>query len=151
MKNIFSRERKYIILVFFLPSLLLLAVSAVYAYLIGGAEESGEKLFECAFQSIFPFYCPGCGGSRSLYYLMRLDLLKSFIYFPALPLSALILIDVDIRSLISFIKNDLTAVRKFKLNVLLIIPIVIMLNFVIRNALLFFGIDYIGDILVRGV
>jgi hypothetical protein len=147
MKKLFSRERKYIILVFFLPSLLLLTVSAVYAFLVGSAEESGEKLFECAFQSIFPFYCPGCGGSRSLYYLMRLDLVKSFIFYPALPLSALILLDVDIRALVSFIKNDLSAVKKFKLNVLLLIPIVIMLNFIIRNFLLFFGIDYIGDII----
>ncbi len=147
MKKFFSRDKKYILLVFFLPSLLLLLVSAVYAYLIGGAEEEGEKLFECAFQSIFPFYCPGCGGSRSLYYLMRLEVVKSFIYYPALPVSALILIDVDIRALVSFIKDDLSALKKFKLNILLLIPILIMLNFLIRNALLFFGIDYIGDII----
>lgn len=144
-RKFFSENRIRLLLTFGTCGVLLLAISVVYALLVGGAEESGEKLFECAFQEVFPLYCPGCGGSRSLYYLMRLDIVKSFIYYPALPVAALILIDLYIRAIISFVKDDPLYIKKFRLNILLIIPIIILLNFAIRNILLHLGIDYIGD------
>lgn len=141
-----SHNRKFIILAFFIPSFILLSVSCVYAYLVGSAMGEGRELIDCVFQRNFLLYCPGCGGSRSLYYFMRLDIIKAFIYYPALPYSAVVLLVADIKALMSFIKDDLSYIRNFKNIYLILIPIIILLNFLVRNVLLFLGIDYIGDI-----
>ena len=144
-KKFFTENRIRLLFTFGIPSALLLAICFVYSYFVGEAVESGKKLFECSFQQIFPLYCPGCGGSRSLYYLMRLDIIKSFLYYPALPIAAVILADVYIRALVSFIRDDLSCIKSFRLGCLLIIPLTILFTFIIRNVLLYMGIDYIGD------
>ena len=146
-KKFFTKNRIKLLFTFGLSGILVLTVSAIYAHSIGNALEAGEKLFECAFQKIFPLYCPGCGGSRSLYYLMRLDIIKSFLYYPALPIAVILIIDLYIRAIASFIRDDISHLKAFRLNSLLIIPIAILLTFVIRNVLLYMGIDYIGDFL----
>ena len=38
----------------------------------------------CFFHELTGYYCPGCGGSRALMFLLRGDLIHSFIYHPAL-------------------------------------------------------------------
>lgn len=140
--------RKKIFIIFALANSLLLSVTLIYSYMINNAITEGYEVVECFFKHNFLFYCPGCGGSRSLFYLTKLDIIKSFIYYPPLPLSLLIIIDLDIRALISFIKNDSLPIKKFKPEILILIPIFIFLNFILRNFLLIvFGIDYIGDIL----
>lgn len=139
--------RTKILLFFGISNILLLAASLIYGAVVARAEAEGVDAVICICKSNLSIYCPGCGGSRSLLYLLRFDFLKSFIYFPALILCAIIILDVDVRAVISFIKNDSAALEKFNLNILISIPAVIILNFLIRNILLFFGIDYIGDVL----
>jgi len=41
-----------------------------------------HQLFECTFQRIVGLPCPGCGGTRAVYYLFHGDFLKSFQYHP---------------------------------------------------------------------
>ena len=140
--------RKRIILCLLLPLFGLIAVSVIYAALTQGAISEGRELITCAFKSKFHLYCPGCGGSRSLVALLSLDIVSSFILFPALPITVLILADLYIRAAISFIKNDGRYLSGFRVNLLILIPAVIILTFFVRNALLIlFGIDPIGDIL----
>ena len=100
----------------------------------------------CSFQERFRLYCPGCGGSRSLACFMRLDLINSFIYYPPITVSAIVLIDYDRRLLTSVIKGKDSYISNFKYYTFLLIPISIILTFIIRNILLlFFGIDTVGD------
>ena len=44
---------------------------------------------ECVWWSHFGIYCPGCGGTRSVYALFHLDLLRSAYYHPLVPYLAL--------------------------------------------------------------
>ena len=140
-----SPLRKNILIFCVIPLLLLISVSVIYSALVSQSILSGEELIPCKFKHTFHLYCPGCGGSRSLVALLSFDFVKSFILFPALPLTVIILSDFYVRAIISFVKNDEKFIREFKLNILIIIPIVIILNFFIRNALLLNGIDLIGD------
>lgn len=46
-----------------------------------GFPEYGD-LFACSIKKICGFPCPGCGGTRSLYYFFKGDFYKSFRYHP---------------------------------------------------------------------
>ena len=92
------------------------------------------------------FYCPGCGGSRSLNALLEFRLLKSFIYYPPILITSLILLYTDTRILISILKNE-EKIRGVNYRIFIIIPVSIIAQFVIKNLLLLFGIDLLGNVL----
>ena len=101
---------------------------------------------ECAFKKTFGFYCPGCGGSRALYLFLKFNFLKSFILYPPISVGAIVVLDYDIRLLLSLIKRNTAITDKFKYYTFLLIPISIILTFIIRNILfIFFKIDTVGD------
>ena len=143
-----SPFRKKLLLFFIISNATLLIVSLLYAHVTAIAMESGVEAVRCVFKHNIKLYCPGCGGSRSLVYLLRFDLIRSFIYYPALPVTALLILDADIRAVISFVKNSPKAILGFRTGALISIPSIIILNFVVRNIFLVcFGIDMIGDII----
>lgn len=140
--------RKKIALLIFLPSLALLAISVVYGHVTEEALLAGEEAVSCVFKHNLRLYCPGCGGSRSLVYLLHFDIVRSFVYYPALPVALFFVIDVDARAAVAFIKNDPAPLHSFNTRLLLIIPILIFLNFILKNvALLAFGVDILGDVI----
>ena len=140
--------RKRFLLFLLISNAALLTVSLIYAHITSLSMESGIEAVSCIFKHNMKLYCPGCGGSRSLVYLLRFDILRSFIYYPALPVCALLVLDADVRAIISLIKDSPGAILGFRINALIIIPIIIILNFIIKNILLVcFGIDILGDII----
>ena len=143
-----SLFRKRLLLFLLISNAALFTASLIYAHITSLSMESGIEAVSCIFKHNMKLYCPGCGGSRSLVYFLRLDILRSFIYYPALPVCALLVLDADVRAIISLIKDSPGAILGFKINALIIIPIIIILNFIIKNILLVcFGIDILGDII----
>ena len=106
---------------------------------------------KCTFLDKFKLYCPGCGGTRSLYALLQLNIIKSFVYNPAVPLGVATYIYYNVRAIIAIKRNDENYFIKQKYMIIPIVAIVIILYFVVRNILLFNGIDLIGDVLGKGV
>ncbi len=142
-----SKLRKRILTVLVLANLAVLLISVAYTLLFMAGEGKGEPSpFACKFKELTHLYCPGCGGSRSVYYLLKLDFINSFIHCPAVLVTALILAVLDVRAAMAFVKNDIEPIKSFKSVYFLIIPTVLLLNFLVRNILLFCGVDYIGDI-----
>ena len=119
------------------------------AYLIYFNLTDGTELFPaCRFKENLFIYCPGCGGSRSLAALFSFDIIESFILYPPIIISSLVILYYDIRLILSIIKKDATYTDNTRYYAILIIPISIILTFVIRNILLIkFGYDPIGDII----
>ena len=143
-----SALRRNILIFVLLPNLILLVISLVYGNITKEAICAGEDVVSCIFKNNVHLYCPGCGGSRALVYLLNLDLLRSFIYYPPLLVSVIFILDLDLRAFISFLKNDFSFLRSFRAKFLILIPIFIIVNFIIRNVLLVaFGIDFIGDVI----
>ena len=137
MKKSVKRRIKF----FFVMNIVIVTASIVYNILFNRG-----IIGSCAFLSAFGFYCPGCGGSRSLNALLHLDFLNSFIYYPPIIITALIILYVDIRIIISIIKNE-DSVGKIGYKIFLIIPITIILQFAVKNILLLCGIDILGNVI----
>ena len=45
-------------------------------------EKIGDFMYPCVFHEMTGLYCPGCGATRSLRFLVRGNIWKSFIYNP---------------------------------------------------------------------
>ncbi len=139
MKDTLKKNLK--ILIILNGSLLLSAVAYLIFFL--ATDKVG---IPCIIKEGFGFYCPSCGGSRALLALFRLDIYTSFIYYPPLIISALVILDYDIRLVITLIKRRSKYADNFKFYSFLIIPISVIVWFILRNILLFsFGIDTLGD------
>lgn len=120
---------------------------AVVVFLIA-SKLSMDAGIKCVLAEKALLYCPGCGGTRSLYALLKLDILTALRYNFALPFAVFVYIYYNVKAIISVIKkkDDFFKTEKFIL-VYVFIGILI-LNFIVRNVLLWgFGIDFIGDIL----
>ena len=142
-----SKLRKRIIAITSAAHALALAISVCYTLaFVRSSSLGGPSPFDCAFKRATMLYCPGCGGSRGLYYFLTLDWVRSFVYCPTILVTVGVLLFLDARVLSAFIKDSTEPIRKFPSRAFLIIPAVLLLNFAVRNILLLCGIDYIGDI-----
>ena len=131
------------LLLFSLLNILILSVVLAYSAITKELVLRGESV--CAFFNTFHLYCPGCGGSRSLLSLVRFNFLSSFLFFPALIPSVILFLYFDFLVFISIIKGSKKPLSLFPAKIIISIPVIILLNFLIRNVLLvFFGIDYIS-------
>ena len=106
-----------------------------------------EKLLndKCYFKVYFHLYCPGCGGTRAVKALLKLNIMRSLYYNPMV----VVLITVELLFLISNIFKKIEKTNRFimssrKIRVYVLASWVIY--FLIRNILLIiFGIDMLGD------
>ena len=139
MKVKLNKQRKKSLLLLAILNILAVGISLIYNLLF----ERG-KVGRCHFFKAFGLYCPGCGGSRSLNALLNFNPIRSFIYYPPILISSLLLLYADVYFLYSAARR-----REFKFNrkFLLIIPVSILLSFVVKYILLLFGIDPLGNIL----
>ena len=145
-----TKERRRIVFIFSLLNLILISSTIVFCVVFDPKNilEKG-KTYTCVFQKFFDLYCPGCGGTRSLGYLFELDLKNSFIFYPPIFVGIFLVLYFDFLLLFSFKKNNLSPLGRFKYFEVLLIPLSIIITFLIRNLFLYFGIDFLGDILSR--
>ena len=101
-----------------------------------------EKLLRvlppCLIHKYTGYYCPGCGATRSLLFLLTGHPLRSLFYYPAIPLATLLFIWL----LVSFVAEKLVKHRvffHFPLTVkwVYLILTVILGNCVWKNAVLY--------------
>jgi len=108
--------------------------------------QNTENEVKCIVKNLFNIYCPGCGGSRSLEAFLSFDFINSFILYPPIIISAVVILDYDRRLITSLLKKDTKITDSFKFYTFLFIPAAIILWFFIRNILLLvFKIDTVGD------
>ena len=90
----------------------------------------------CSSYSLWGIYCPGCGGTRSVISLLHFDIIRSFLFHPVVPYTA-ILVSVFM------ISHTLNIVTKGKVKAMMFRPIyfyimiaIILIQFVIKNAIM---------------
>ena len=138
------RKNAYILIFMNLALILFAVVYTLYFNLTKGTEHE----IKCYTQRTVGIYCPGCGGSRSLDAFLRFDFIKSFCYFPAIPVAAVLILIYDVRLILSLVKKNAAYTENLKFYSFILIPVVLLLTFAIRNILLFcFKIDTLGDFL----
>lgn len=120
--------------------LLLLSLALGFAYL--ALARAYPEVFACAFARRAHLYCPGCGGSRAIYALLRLDLVASLVANPAVLFGGVTVLYYEV-ALFRFARG--ARVRAFPL---IAYAALIVLWFLLRNVLLVFaGIDPLGDLI----
>lgn len=62
------------------------------AYVIGLLREYIRQGCPCLFRSVTGLYCPGCGGTRALKYLLRGDIGRSLWYHPLVGYMAVVML-----------------------------------------------------------
>jgi hypothetical protein len=98
---------------------------------------------QCAFYSLIGLYCPGCGGTRAVYSLLRLRIFDAIKYNITVPFGAFVYIYYNVRAFIAGLKNDTEYFKNQKYPLCIVLVAVLLLNFVLKNVLLlFFGIRF---------
>ena len=139
--------RKRIIAALIISHLVLFCVAAVYAILTELAIADGRDLVTCHFKESFGLYCPGCGGSRAVLLLFKLDPLGSFISNPVPLVSLVLILMLDLRAICAAKRNSMGPLKRARLSLLAIIPALALAVFLLRLYLvLCLGIDPLGDL-----
>ena len=124
-----------------------LAILGLIAFLIA-SKLSIEAGLKCSMVENLHIYCPGCGGTRSVYALLHLDIISSIRYNIVVPFGIFVFLFYDIRAIISVVKKEENLFEKQKFILVYVFIGILLINFVVRNILLWgFGIDLIGDFL----
>ena len=136
-----SKTKKLIIFFAANVSLALAAVALViFGQVLDGTQY--QPFFDCPSLLMFDLYCPFCGATRSLSALLKGDIISAFIYNPAFVLFLPYFVYLDLSAFISILKKEklpnINKVIAFSLIAILLI------NWIFRNTLLFFGIDYMS-------
>ena len=98
---------------------------------------------QCAFYSLTGLYCPGCGGTRAVYSLLKLRIFDAIKYNITVPFGAFVYIYYNVRAFIAGLKNDTEYFKNQKYPLCIVLVAVLLLNFVLKNVLLlFFGIRF---------
>lgn len=146
MKGSFRKKALTLLLTL---NLALLTATLLYAFFTVRAWEAGEELIPCFYKNSLHFYCPGCGGSRAVVAILRLDFLAALTYSPAVVVAFVLIAYLDVLAILAIIKNEPKILARFNSNLLILIPTTILLNFAVRLILFFgFGIDVLGDLSV---
>lgn len=92
----------------------------------------------CVFHAMTGYYCPGCGGTRAVGYLLTGHLIKSFIYHPLIAY-------VGIGGTVFMVSHTLQVLSKGKIKGMKFrngyvygMLIILIVQFVLKNALVYF-------------
>lgn len=103
---------------------------------------------KCWTVELFHLYCPGCGGTRALHALVRLDFISVLKFNPILPVAILVYGYYNIRAFVEIKRNNEEYFKKNKFILIYVVIVVGFIYFLVRNILLLNGIDLIGDIIM---
>ncbi|MBQ7314807.1 MAG: DUF2752 domain-containing protein [Clostridia bacterium] len=124
---------------------LLIATLYVIAYRYATAH--GYGWFDCIVRDTIGIYCPSCGGSRSVNALLSLDLLGAWRYYPPIPITVLLLCEVDVRLCFDLLTRGERGMSTYRPWRWLIVLIAILVTFLVRLlAVTVWGVDPLGDL-----
>lgn len=102
----------------------------------------------CLLRTFTGYYCPGCGGTRAVYALLHMRLIKAFLYHPLVPYSAAVYLWFMISHTIEklsrhHIRIGMRAHAGWLWGALVILAVNVLVK---DGALFLFGIDLLTDI-----
>ncbi|MGN0153685.1 MAG: DUF2752 domain-containing protein [Lachnospiraceae bacterium] len=121
----------------------------LFMFLVMLLQEAGyiPKL-PCGFKLIFHIYCPGCGGTRALFELLKGHLVQSFLCNPAVLLGIPLILYYEITVFFTLVKNNGKCYYERRGFLLYGYLCIVLVFAVVRDILLLvYQIDMLGDIL----
>ena len=100
---------------------------------------------------VLGIYCPTCGITRASHALLRLDLAAAFTYHPLVFLLIALVIYYEAVFLSAALRGVELSVKRVKHWPFFAVVVCFLLFFLLRNILLFCGIDPVGDFLNKTV
>ena len=103
----------------------------------------------CLLHTLTGYYCPGCGGTRAVYALLRLELFRAFVYHPLVPYGAAVYAWFMVSHTIERLsRHRLSVGMRYHPGWLWAALVILAVNVVIKDgALLFFGVDRLAVLL----
>ena len=99
----------------------------------------------CPLLTLTRFYCPGCGGSRAVYYLLHGKLLKSLICHPIVLYGLAVVLPFMVTQTLALLTKGRIRGMRFRPWYLYAAAVIIIANFVLKNVLkLIFHIDLLA-------
>lgn len=96
------------------------------------------RLTPCLFHLLTGYYCPGCGGTRSVAALAQGKLFLSVYYHPLVPYGAAVYLAFMVTQTIGRILHKPKIGMKFRLFYVWVALFILFLNFAVKNALHYF-------------
>ncbi|SEI75287.1 Protein of unknown function [Lachnospiraceae bacterium A10] len=95
----------------------------------------------CPFHQVTGFYCPGCGGTRSVIALLHGHILQSLIYHPIVLYVVVMFLYAMLKTAYSRITKNPAKRYHFRPAYAYIALIILGINFLIKNIALAYGLD----------
>lgn len=100
----------------------------------------------CPFHELTGLYCPGCGGTRAVKYLLKGELVKSFIYHPFVIYGGITAVLWAAVAIYRKVKKRPAPDLARESAVVYAGIVIIIINWIIKNLLLvFWGIDLLAE------
>lgn len=112
------------------------------------AADSYPALFPpCTLKTHLHLYCPGCGGTRAVAYLLHFHIIESLLCNPLVIFMAACMVYYYFKTLFFLIKQQGDAQFDIHLGFLWAFLVILIVFCLVRNVLLVnFGIDYLGEV-----
>ena len=126
----------------------IIIINIIVAFLVAGFVAftllfKDREEMQCVFYNLTGLYCPGCGGTRAVYSMLKFNILDAIRYNITVPFGIFVYLYYNIRSFIAGLKNDAEYFEKQKYPLCIALAVVLILNFIVKNALLLiFGIRF---------
>lgn len=137
---LFMKTEKELDVYFYIGGWICLATAAIYLLVIHYADIPLLKAATpCVLHQLTGYYCPGCGGTRAVSALLHGHLLRAFVYHPFVPYTVLLGGYFMLTQTIDRLSHHKLPVALHFRPVYLWAGLgIILVNFVVKNALLFF-------------
>lgn len=99
----------------------------------------------CLFRLVTGLYCPGCGGTRAVVYLLHGDLLQSFVYHPLVLYMVFVALLLCVSRLTARLTKKPERFLGHELTFVYIGVGIVLVNWIVKNVCLAgFGIDLLA-------
>ncbi len=102
-----------------------------------------DAVGRCKFLYMTGLYCPGCGGTRAVVSFLHGNIITSFLYHPFVPYCGILYIFYMVRGTLAILSKGKITHMKFR-NIYLYIGIgILLLQWVVKDVLIFAGNIYL--------
>lgn len=90
----------------------------------------------CTLYTVAGLYCPGCGGTRAVNFLLHGQLYQSFVYHPVVPYTGILVLCYMLSHTLSILTKGRVKAMLFRPIYFYIMIGIILVNWIVKDALI---------------